>query len=479
MKTQIPYNRTKVVATIGPASSNKKMMTKLIMAGVDVFRLNFSHGNHENHGKTIKLIREINDELKTNIAILADLQGPKIRLGKMKGGPVIIEKDETIIFTTKPIEGTRSAIHIVYDNFINDVEPGEVIKIDDGKIELEVVKLLDDHSAELKANFGGALKQRKGVNFPATQLSVPSMTEKDFEDLKYILTQPVNWIALSFVRTAKEINDLKQLISDAKHPARVIAKIEKPEAIDNIDGIIETTHAVMVARGDLGVEIPVEEVPAAQKMIVEKCIAASKPVIIATQMMESMIDNPMPTRAEITDVANAIYDGADAVMLSGETATGKHPDKVVETMQRIISRTEQDHRIYNLPHNLDKEGEKYLSDAMIYNSSLVAREVDAKAILGMTQTGYTGFKLASYRPEAPIFMFTDKVKLLNMFSLLWGVRAFYYNQFESSVDKGILDLQDILKDKGLIKEGDLVINTGSMPVPEKGPTNYVKVSVVK
>lgn len=479
MKVQIPYNRTKVVATIGPSSNTKEVMTELIMAGVDVFRLNFSHGSHEVHGKNIELIRALNKELGTNIAILADLQGPKIRLGKMKDGPVVVNAGETIVFTTEPIEGTREAIHIAYDNFTNDVNPGETIKVDDGNIELEVVKIIDEKSVELKATFGGPLKDRKGVNFPSTQLSTPSMTEKDFTDLQYILTQPVNWIALSFVRTAGEIKDLKKLIRDADHPARVIAKIEKPEALVNIDGIIEETHAVMVARGDLGVEIPVEDVPAAQKVIVEKCIAASKPVIVATQMMESMISNPMPTRAEITDVANAIYDGADAVMLSGETAAGKHPAKVVETMNRIIARTEQDQRIYNLPHSLDRGEEKYVSDAMIYNSSLLAREIGAKAILGMTQTGYTGFKLSSYRPEAPIFMFTDKVKLLNMFSLLWGVRAFYYNQIESTVDKGIADLQEVLKDKGLINEGDMVINTGSMPVEEMGPTNYVKISVVK
>jgi len=472
-------NKTKIVATVGPASRDRETLKGLIAAGVDVFRLNFSHGSHADHLETTERILSINKEQNTNVAILADLQGPKIRLGQMENGPVPIAEGEQIVFSTENILGTTKKVPIVYETFAKDVKVGEPIKVDDGKLEFRVTEILNDKEVLLTTISGGELKDRKGVNMPFSNLSVPSMTEKDFADLEYILTLPVNWIALSFVRTAEEINNLKKLIEKKKHPARVIAKIEKPEAVENIDSIIESTHAIMVARGDLGVEIPVEDVPSVQKMIVTKCIAASKPVIIATQMMESMIEDTIPSRAEITDVANAIYDGTDAVMLSGETAMGKHPIKVVETMQRIIARTEQDERIYNVPHSIDTTKQKHITNAMISTAVNMAKEVNAAGILGMTRTGYTGFKLSSFRPKSPIFVFTDNPKLLNMFSLLWGIRAFFYDQHKSKVDKGIADVQELLKEKKLIKKGDWVVNTGSMPIEERGPTNFVKVTQIK
>lgn len=476
--TPPPINKTKIVATVGPASRDRETLKGLIAAGVDVFRLNFSHGSHADHLETTERILSLNKEHNTNVAILADLQGPKIRLGKMENGPVPIAEGEQIVFSTEDILGNVGKVPIVYETFAKDVKIGEPIKVDDGKLEFKVTEILNDKEVLLTTVSGGELKDRKGVNMPFSDLSVPAMTPKDFEDLEYILTLPVNWIALSFVRTAEEINNLNKLISDKNHPARIIAKIEKPEAVKNIDSIIEATHAVMVARGDLGVEIPVEDVPSVQKMIVTKCIAASKPVIIATQMMESMIEDTIPSRAEITDVANAIYDGTDAVMLSGETAMGKHPIKVVETMQRIIARTEQDERIYNVPHSIDTTKEKHITNAMISTAVNMAKEVNAAGILGMTRTGYTGFKLSSYRPKSPIFVFTDNPKLLNMFSLLWGVRAFFYDQHKSKIDQGISDVQNLLKEKKLIKEGNLVVNTGSMPIEERGPTNFVKVTQI-
>src|SRR5690606_15161322 len=334
------HKRTKIVATLGPASSPKEILSSLIEKGVDVCRLNFSHGSQEDHLKVINTIKEINAENNLNIGILADLQGPKIRIGKMKEGGAILLNGKQLRITTKEMIGNEEEIYITYQEFPKDVTEGEIILLDDGKIQLRVLKTNSVDSVTCEVVHGGVLTSRKGVNLPNTKVSIPSLTEEDLDNLHFVLNYDVEWIGMSFVRTAEDILQCKKIIAERGKTARVIAKIEKPEAIENIDSIIAATDGVMVARGDLGVEIPMEQVPLLQKMIVQKCRDASKPVIIATQMLESMITTPRPTRAEVNDVANSVLDGADAVMLSGETSVGEFPEIVIETMTKIIKNVE-------------------------------------------------------------------------------------------------------------------------------------------
>lgn len=471
------FNKTKIIATLGPASNSKETIINLIQAGVDVFRLNFSHGTHDQHAQTIANILESNKELDTHIGMLADLQGPKIRLGEVENGKVAIKTDDTIILTTKETIGTAEKLYVNYSSLAMDVNRGNRILIDDGKILLEVVSTNGIDEVEAKIVFGGMIFPKKGVNLPDTKISIPSLTSKDINDLEFILEQPINWIALSFVRSSEDILRLKGMLQYKNHGARVIAKVEKPEAIEQIDEIIRVADAVMVARGDLGVELPLEQVPVLQKEIVRKCIDAAKPVVIATQIMESMINNPFPTRAETTDIANAIFDGADALMLSGETAVGKHPVKVIETMQKVIRHIEKQDSIYYRKHTPDTNSSTFLSDAVCYNACRMANDVSAKGIIGMTKSGYTALLLSSYRPKANIFIFTESKALLNAVSLIWGVRAYIYNSFVST-DDTISDVQRLLKEKGLVETGDIVINTGSMPLHQRGRTNTIKVSKI-
>lgn len=476
------FNKTKIIATVGPAVSSKQMLSELIKSGVDVFRLNFSHGEHEAHQEVINSLHALNKELETNVAILADLQGPKIRIGKVTPkdgtGKVFLKKGDKITFTTNKAVKKANHYYISYRTLAVDIEISHRVLVDDGKLELKVLSSNSLDTVELEVMNDAYLSSNKGVNLPDTEISIPSITEKDSKDLEFILTQKVSWIALSFVRSAKDITKLRGLLEVKQHGAKIIAKIEKPEAVDNIDAIIDESDAIMVARGDLGVELPVEQTPVIQKQIVEKCIAKSKPVIIATQMMESMIEAPVPTRAEVSDVANAIFDGADAVMLSGETAVGKHPLRVVRAMRRIIAQVEKESVIYNKKHTLDKNSKTFLSDAICNTVCDLVHEVDAAGIIGMTKSGYTAFALSSRRPNANIFVFTENEYLLNQVSLIWGVRAFFYNNF-SSTDNTIADVQNILKTKGYLKAKDVVLNTGSMPIEERGATNTLKVTVIK
>ncbi len=473
-----PFTRTKIIATLGPASTEMETITQLIKAGVDVFRLNFSHGNHESHAVAIQTIQEANKKLATNVGILADLQGPKIRLGEVENNGVKIETGEEVTFTTRKTVGNKKWLYVSYPQFAQDIASQERILIDDGKIELVALSSNGMDEVKAKVIYGGIVRSKKGINLPDTNISTASLTTKDKEDLEFILTQPINWIALSFVRFADEILKLKGMIQYKDHPAKVIAKIEKPEAINNIDGIIRVSDAVMVARGDLGVEMPLEAIPIIQKQIVEKCIKASKPVIIATQMMESMMENPSPTRAEITDVANAIYDGADALMLSGETAVGKHPVKVIETFTKVIQSIETQESIYDKYHPPMKDTDSFLADSICLNACKIASQVGATAIIAMTKSGYTAFTLSSHRPKAYIYVFTESEELLNTVSLIWGVRAFNYNKFVST-DQTISDVHAILKRNGLIKSTDIVVNTGSMPLNQRGKTNMVKLTKIK
>ncbi|MDF2158152.1 pyruvate kinase [Algoriphagus sp. CAU 1675] len=470
------FNKTKILATIGPASNKYDVIKSLAAAGANVFRLNFSHGTHEVHKEVIQIIRQINEEMGLNLGILQDLQGPKIRVGEVENNGVEIKPGDPITITNDPVVGTSNLVSTVYQNLPNDVIPGDRILIDDGNLEL-VVNDTDGKNVNCTVIHGGILKSRKGINLPNTKVSAPSLTEKDLEDLVFGLEQEVDWIALSFVRSADDILDLRQRIEKAGKVCKIVAKIEKPEALENIDAIIEATDAIMVARGDLGVEVPMEIVPLWQKRMVAKCKLACKPVIIATQMMESMIVNPRPTRAETNDVANAVLDGADAVMLSAETASGSYPVNAVKAMSSIISYLEQNAEIYHNLYKIDESDETFLSNNLILMAARLSRNVKAKAIVGITSSGFTGFRISSHRPLANIFIFTRNKSLITQMSLVWGVRAYYYNN-RVSTDATFEDIENTLKNDGHVVTGDVIINTASMPLKEKGRTNMLKVHLV-
>ncbi len=467
--------RTKIVATLGPASAKKEILTSLIAKGVDVCRLNFSHGSQEDHLAVINTIREINSEYNMNIGILADLQGPKIRIGKMKEGGAVLLNGAQVEITTHELVGDERQIYITYPQFPKDVNENEIILLDDGKIQLRVLRSNLEDTVWCEVVHGGVLTSRKGVNLPNTKVSIPSLTEEDLDNLHFVLQYDVEWIGMSFVRNAEDIVRLKDVIREAGKSSRVIAKIEKPEAIDNIDAIIEVTDGIMVARGDLGVEMPMEDVPVLQKMIVKKCRNASKPVIIATQMLESMITTPRPTRAEVNDVANSVLDGADAVMLSGETSVGEFPEIVIETMSKIIVHVERTSYPYYSSKKTAHDDESVIPDAICGSSVYLAEKTNASAIVAMTYSGYTAFEISSYRPNADVYIFTGNRALLNTLTLLWGVKTFYYDKFEST-DGSIHDVNTLLKSKKLVQPGQIVINTASTPLHKKGKTNTIKVT---
>jgi len=477
------FNHTKIIATIGPSTDSKAKLKELAKTGVNVFRINFSHGAISEHEKTISLINQVIEETGINIAIMADLQGPKIRVGKMAEGTVVKNGDSVSLKVGRD-EGNDKMFYITYNDLPKDVKKGDRILLDDGKIELKVQSSNGKDEVKAKVVHGGPVKSNKGVNLPNTEISEPSLTRKDLKDLSFILKNRVHWIALSFVRSSTDIYDLRKIIQRNSHEAKIIAKIEKPEALQNIDKIIYETDAIMVARGDLGVEVPMEDIPTIQKEIVAKCIRSNKPVIIATQLMENMIDNARPTRAEITDVANSVIDGADALMLSGETSVGKFPIEVIKTINRIINAVEKEKSLY-LPSDGINKWENYpkkssstfLSDAVCFNACKIADNVNAKAIVSMTESGYTAFQISSYRPKARVFIFTANKSLLNTLSLVWGVKVFYYNRFVST-DETIMDVKHILKKNGYVKSGDVIVNTASMPINERQRTNTLKISKV-
>jgi pyruvate kinase len=470
------FNKTKIVATVGPASSSKEMLRALMKEGVDVFRLNFSHGLHEQHQKVIDFVRELNQEMGTNVALLQDLQGPKIRVNEVAPG-VELQAGQEIIITTRELVGNNEIVSTSYKQLPKDVKVGDVILIDDGKIELSVQEIREIEVV-CKVKYGGPLKSRKGINLPFTKVTAPSLTEKDETDLMFGLKNHLDWVALSFVRKASDIHALRETINKHNPNTRIVAKIEKPEAIENLDDIIEATDAVMVARGDLGVEIWMEEVPMVQKKIIEKCNCLSKPVIVATQMMESMIENPRPTRAETNDVANAVIDGADALMLSAETAAGKYPLEVIRSMVRTINSVEKQAKIYYKFRPIDRQSELFVHDSLIMAACKLAEEVGAKAIVGLTQSGYTAFKSSSHRPNANIFAFTANQAILNTLSLVWATKAYFYNK-SVSTDETIADVEAILKSDGHLATGDVFISLTSVPIQEKNRTNMMKVNVVK
>ncbi|MEJ6776507.1 MAG: pyruvate kinase [Crocinitomicaceae bacterium] len=469
--------KTKIIATMGPASSDKEILRQMFFEGVNVCRLNFSHGSHDDHAKTIKTIRELNAETGLNVAILADLQGPKIRTGKIKDNRMDLIEGSIVKIYTKEQLGEGDAFSINYSQLPEDVTKGERILLDDGKMSLEIIETNGKDLITAKVIYGGLLSSHKGVNLPNTKISMPCLTEKDLIDLDFALEENVDWIGLSFVRSARDIIELKRLISISSGKAKVIAKIEKPEAIEDIDEIILESDGLMVARGDLGVEVPYQNVPLIQKMLINKCILNAKPVIVATQMMESMILNSSPTRAEVNDVANAVLDGADAVMLSGETSVGKYPVEVIRTMNNIVLEMETFDGIYNKEEPPEKNQSRFITDSICFNACRLSRRVDAEAILTMSFSGYTAYKIASQRPNAEIYVFTSNKKILTQLSLIWGVKGFYYDKTVST-DHTIADIKSLLKTDGILNTGDMVINIASMPIEALGNSNMLKLSYV-
>jgi pyruvate kinase len=475
----MPINKkTKIVATLGPAINSKPMLEKMVEAGVNVFRINFSHADYDNVKKNIKDIREINEEKGVSIAILADLQGPKLRVGVMNEG-VFLNTGDTFIFTTDQCEGTSEKAFMTYQRFPKDVKVGEHILVDDGKLKFEVVATNKKNEVTTKVIVGGVLSSKKGVNLPNTAISLPALTDKDIKDAIFALEQEVDWIALSFVRNPEDLRKLHDLIKKkSKYRVPVIAKIEKPEAVENIDALIPYCDGLMVARGDLGVEIPMQEVPLIQKKLVQRAKQARIPVIIATQMMETMITNAVPTRAEVNDVANSIMDGADAVMLSGETSVGAHPVRVIEQMTEIIKSVENSSliKVPQTPPHIRTH--RFITKSVCHHAALMANDVEAAAISTLTNSGYTAFQISAWRPKSYVLAFSSERRILAKMSLLWGVRSLFYDK-NVSTDDTVLHINKIAKDKGFVKANDYVINLTSMPVEEKGMVNTLRVSQIK
>lgn len=470
--------KTKIVATLGPATNTKETLTKLAKEGVNVFRINFSHASYDIVEKQVKRIREINEENGWNVAILADLQGPKLRVGVMKEGTVL-EDGQEFTFTTEQSEGDNTKAFMTYQNFPRDVKPGEQILVDDGKLLFEVVSTDKTTSVVTKVIVGGPLSSKKGVNLPNTNISLPALTDKDKKDAVFALSQNVDWMALSFVRTPEDLRMLRDLIKqNSEYRVPVVAKIEKPEAVENIDALIPYCDGLMVARGDLGVEIPMQEVPLIQKRLVMRAKKARIPVIIATQMMETMITNSVPTRAEVNDVANSIMDGADAVMLSGETSVGKHPIRVIKKMTEIILSVENSPLIevpLKPPHIRTN---RFITKSVCYHAALTANEIDAAAICTLTNSGYTAFQISAWRPRTHVLAFTTDRRILGKLNLLWGVKAYFYDE-NLSTDDTVRDINELVKAKGFVKSGDLVLNLASMPVEEHGMVNTLRITEIK
>jgi pyruvate kinase len=470
--------KTKIVATLGPASENKEVLEKMMLAGTNVFRINFSHADHSDVAKRIEIIRELSSKLNLHISILGDLQGPKLRVGVIEEGAIVNPGDIVEFNTAAPFEGNAKSAYMTYQRFPMDVNPGERILLDDGKLIFEVISTDRKEVVSAKVIQGGPFKSKKGVNLPNTNVSLPALTEKDIEDAIFAIKQKVDWIALSFVRNSEDLIELQDLINEhSDHKIPIIAKIEKPEAIENIDKIIAYCDGLMVARGDLGVEVPAAKVPLIQKNLVLKAKKARIPVIIATQMMETMIDSLTPTRAEVNDVANSVMDGADAVMLSGETSVGSYPVEVIETMTSILKSVENSSLI-NVPQNPPNiRTPRFITKSICYHAANMANEINAKAICTLTNSGYTAFQISAWRPSATILVFTSNKRILSQLNLLWGVKAFYYDRFEST-DNTVEEVNNIAKKEGFVTEGDMLINLAAMPIVDKGMVNTLRVSLI-
>jgi pyruvate kinase len=475
----ITNKKTKIVATLGPACSTREIIKDMIDAGVNVFRINFSHADYEDVKQKINIIRSLNEEFEYTTAILGDLQGPKLRVGVMEEGTVVNDGDLITFTTAEDILGTAKKVFMKYKNFPNDVNPGEKILLDDGKLIFEIVET--DKNTEVVARVlqGGELKSKKGVNLPNTKISLPALTEKDIADAIFAISQKVDWIALSFVKTPEDLQDLQELIakhSDYKIP--IIAKIEMPEALENIDKIIAYCDGLMVARGDLGVELPAHEVPLVQKELIRRAKTARIPVIVATQMMETMITSLTPTRAEVNDVANSVMDGADAVMLSGETATGNYPVQVIQQMSQILKAVE-DSPLIHVPQNTPQiKTSRFITKIVCHHATQMANGIKAKAICTLTNSGYTAFQISAWRPQSHILVFTSNKRILTRLNLLWGVKTFYYDS-SVSTDDTVSDVNEIARQKGYVTKGDFLVNLSAMPLTDKGMVNTLRVSEIE
>lgn len=475
--------KTKIIATLGPASSNKETMIQMIQAGVDVFRINFSHADYEIVKKNIEIIHEINKEYGYSVAILGDLQGPKLRIGVVKEGS-FLNSGDILTFTNEKIEGDSTKVFMTYKKFAQDVKVGERILIDDGKLVLEVIETNNTDTVKAKTIQGGILSSRKGVNLPNTKVSLPALTEKDIRDTNFMLDNEFDWIALSFVRHVQDIKDLKKLMSEHpsnQHKTPIIAKIEKPEGVQNIEQILSECDCLMVARGDLGVEVPMEQVPVIQKNLVNKARLFAKPVIIATQMMETMISSVTPTRAEVNDVANSVLDGADAVMLSGETSVGQYPVEVVKCMTKVVKNIEETVLYSKLNHVLEDKincmDERFITDKVCRYAVDIATSTEAKAIITLTASGYTAFQISAHRPSSHIVVFSSHRRVITMLNLLWGVRAFHYDM-QKSTDETVIQVNMLAHNYGFVEQGDFVVNLNAMPVHNGGKTNTLRLSTI-
>jgi pyruvate kinase len=470
--------KTKIVATLGPACSTREIIKDMIEAGVNVFRVNFSHADYEDVKNKISIIRGLNEEFGYTTAILGDLQGPKLRVGVMEDGAFVNEGDLITFTTAEDIIGTSKKVFMKYQNFPNDVNPGERILLDDGKLIFEIVSTDKKTEVLAKVIQGGELKSKKGVNLPNTKISLPAMTEKDIADAKFAIEQQLDWIALSFVKTPRDLQDLQELIAEhSEFKIPIIAKIEMPEALENMDKIVAFCDAIMVARGDLGVELPAHEVPLVQKELIRRAKTARIPVIVATQMMETMITSLTPTRAEVNDVANSVMDGADAVMLSGETATGNYPVQVIQKMTQILEAVE-DSPLISVPQNTPQvKTNRFITKTICHHAAMMANSINAKAICTLTNSGYTAFQISAWRPNAHILVFTSNRRILTQLNLLWGVKSFMYTK-DVSTDDTVTDVNEIVKEKGFVKKGDFLINLAAMPIKDKGMVNTLRVSEI-
>ena len=465
-------NKTKIIATIGPASSSKPILEKLISSGMSVVRLNFSHGSYAEHTKVINTIRSLSKTMGRPVGIIIDLQGPKIRTGTLQGGqPVTLKKNRTICLTTKDVPGTADTVSTTYQGLIKDVKKGVKILLDDGLIELRVLSKAGD-TVECKIVHGGILKEHKGINLPGVHISAPSLTPKDKKDLSFGIKAGVDYFALSFVRSADDLDHIKSVLKKQGSDIPVIAKIEKPEAVDNLDEILKAADGIMVARGDLGVELKPEKVPVIQKHIIDQAILANKPAITATQMLETMINNPVPTRAEVSDVANAVYDGSGALMLSGETASGKYPVKAVQMMARIVAEAEASYLMkYNLKHSIDPDNR--VTHAVAQSSVNLLHEIGAKAIVVFSVSGKTSTFISKHRPSKPVYAFTPSTAIYNRLALIWGLTPIYIPEIEDAgrlIEAG----EKILLQRQLIQNDDLIVIVSGLAL-KKGSTNLVKI----
>jgi len=471
--------KTKIVATLGPACSTKEVLKNMIDAGVNVFRINFSHADYSDVSERINMIRSLNEEFGYTTAILADLQGPKLRVGVMKEDVVVNPGDIITFQTAEDVPGTAERVYMNYKEFPRDVKPGEKILLDDGKLMFEALETNGTTEVVCKVIQGGPLKSKKGVNLPNTKVSLPALTKKDIKDALFAIENHVDWIALSFVRTAEDLMELQDLIMEhSDHKIPIIAKIEKPEGVENIDKIVAYCDGLMVARGDLGVEVPAHEVPLIQKKLINRAKTARIPVIVATQMMETMITSLTPTRAEVNDVANSVMDGADAVMLSGETSVGNYPVQVIEKMTQIIEAVE-DSPLIIVPQNTPQvRTKRFITKSICHHAAMMANVIKAKAICTLTNSGYTAFQISAWRPQAHILVFTSNKRILTQLNLLWGVKSYYYDKFVST-DDTVTDVNEIAREKGYVEKGDFLINLAAMPVTDKGMVNTLRVSEIE